>query len=57
MQASSYNFQPGAEGIEMVSEYKFLGVLFSYNGRFRKEELELKEQTTRALYPITGISC
>ncbi len=40
----------------MVSEYKYLSVLFNYNGTFRKGELALTEQATRALYPIIGTS-
>ncbi len=31
-------------------------VLFNNNGRFRKGELALKEQATKALYPIIGTS-
>ena len=27
-------------------EYKYLGILFNYNGRFRRGQLELKEQAT-----------
>ncbi len=34
--------------------YKYLGILFSYNGRFREEQLELKDQSTRAMYPLIG---
>lgn len=56
VQANRYNFQLGDEDIEVVSEYKYLGVLFNYNGMFRKGQLTLKEQATRALFPIIGIS-
>ncbi len=47
------NFEFGNENIKVVEDYKYLGILFNYNGRFRKGELELKEHATRALYSIT----
>ncbi len=28
--------------------------MLNYNGRFRKEELELKEQATRTMYSVIG---
>ena len=56
VQTNRYNFQLGGEDIEVVSEYKYLGVLFNYNGRFRKGELALKEQATKALYSLIGTS-
>ncbi len=40
----------------MVGNYKYLGLLFNYNGRFRKGELNLKEQATKALYSVLGKS-
>ena len=52
VQTNIYNFQLGVESIEVETEYNYLGVLFNYNGRFRKGELALKEQETRVLYPI-----
>lgn len=51
---SKYNFRFGCEKIEVVEEYKYLGLTFNYNGRFRKGELELKEQATRAMYSLVG---
>ena len=54
VQTSNYNFLFGGQEVEVVSEYKYLGILFNYNGKFRKGELELKEQATRALYTILG---
>ncbi len=56
VQTYSYNFQLGVESIEVVSEYKYLSVLFNYNGTFRKGELALTEQATRTLYLIIGTS-
>lgn len=35
-----------------MTEYKYLGVLLNYNGRFCKGELELKETPTRAMYSL-----
>ncbi len=46
--------QNRCEEMEVVDDYKYLGVLFSYNGRFRNGEMELKEQATRAMYLIIG---
>ena len=53
---SNYNFQFGEERIEVVREYKYLGILFICNGRFREGQLELKDQATRAMYPVIGTS-
>ncbi len=51
---SKYEFQFGCEKIEVVEDYKYLGLTFNYNGRFHKGELELKEQATRAMYTLVG---
>ena len=56
VQTSRYNFQLAGEAIEVVNDYKYLGVLFNYNGKFRKGELALQAQATRALYSIVGKS-
>ncbi len=48
------NFKFGDENIEVVRNYKYLGLSLNYYGRFRKGELDLKEQTTRALYSVIG---
>ncbi len=47
-----YKFEFGCEQIGVVEDYKYLGVLFNYNGRFLKGEMELKEQATRAMYSV-----
>ncbi len=39
-----------------VSEYKYLGVLFNYNGRFKKGEMLLKDKANRAMYSAIGMS-
>ena len=49
---SQYGFDFDGENIEVVADYKYLGLLFNYNGRFRKGELELKETATRAMYSL-----
>ncbi len=51
-QARNFNFNLGDEDIEVVSDFEYLGILFNYNGRFRKGELELVRKATRALYPV-----
>ena len=48
-QTGNYDFKFGREAIAVVSEYKYLGITFNYNGRFRKGELELVEQAKRAM--------
>ncbi len=35
-----------------MTDYKYLGELFNYNGRFCKGELELTESATRAMYSL-----
>ncbi len=37
-----------------MEDYKYLGVLFNYNGRFREGEREHKEQATRAMHLLIG---
>ena len=56
MHTNCQDFRLEDESIEVVREYEFLNVLLNYTGRFWKEELALKEQATRALYPIIGTS-
>ena len=51
---SKYEFKFECEKNEVVEDYKYLGVTLNYNGRFRKGELELKEQATRAMYSLVG---
>ncbi len=37
----TYNFVFREENIETISDYKYLGILFHYNGRLRNGQLEL----------------
>ncbi len=45
----NYEFEFGGENDEVVADYNYLGVLFNYNGRFCKGEMELTETATRAM--------
>lgn len=40
------------ENTEVVEDYKYVGVLFKYNGSLRKGRLELKEQATGTMYVV-----
>ncbi len=51
----NYSFKLSTENIEIVISYKYLGVLFNCNGRFRKRELELHQQAQRAMYSLVGL--
>ncbi len=56
VQTRNFNSNLGGEEIEVVGDYEYLGILFNYNGRFRKGKLELVRQATRALYSVIGTS-
>ncbi len=49
---SNYKFEFGCEKIELVTDYKYLGVLFNYNDKFCNGELEVKETATRAMHSL-----
>ena len=40
----NFDFKFDREAIAVVNEYKYLGITFNCNGRFRRGELELVEQ-------------
>ncbi len=42
VETSNYNFKFGEEEIEVVREYKYLGILFSYNGRLLATPLRVR---------------
>ena len=46
------NFTIGDENIEIVKEFKYLGVTFTHNGNFNKNLIDLKEQGNRAMFSI-----
>ncbi len=56
MQTSNFNFSLGGEKVKVVNDYEYLSIWFTYNGRFRKGELELVRKATRALYSLIGTS-
>ena len=52
----NYNFQFNGKSIEIVDQYKYLGITFNCNGRFRSGQLQLVEQAKRAMYSVIGTS-
>ncbi len=56
VQTSNFYFSLGGEKVKAVNDYEYLGILFNYNGRFRKGELELVRKATRALDSLIGTS-
>ena len=54
VQTGNYDFTFGREAIAVVSEYKYLGITFNYNGKLRKGELELVEQAKRAMCSLVS---
>ena len=44
------------EKIEVVFEYKYLGIIFTYNGNFNKAKKYLFDQATRAMYALISKS-
>lgn len=53
---NNYSFQYNNEQVEVISEYKYLGITMNYNGRFRNCQLQLIEQAKRAMYSVIGTS-
>ncbi len=51
----NHSFKLSTENIEIVESYKYLGALFSCNGRFRKGEFELHQQAERTMYSLVGL--
>ena len=49
---SNINFTIGGEIIEIVDEFKYLGVKFSYNGNFHTNTKDLEIQGNRALFSV-----
>ena len=52
VETGKYNFRFGTTDIQVVTQYKYLGLMFNYNGRFRQGELLLKQRATRAMYGL-----
>ncbi len=55
----NYRFKLGTEDIETVSEYRYLGILFNYVGRFRKGQSGLRSQRpfTHPLENVVVLTC
>ena len=51
-----YVFKLGDKELEIVDEFKYLGVTFKYNGNFNNNLEVLKEQGTRAMYSVIKIA-
>ena len=49
---SAYNFKYGDQVIETVDSYKYLGVIFNYNGSFNLALDSLRSQASRAMFSL-----
>ena len=49
---NQYNFSYKNEPIDVVEEYKYLGVMFHKNGSFTKSKSYIAQQATRAVYSL-----
>ena len=49
---SKYNFIYKGNALELVNEFKYLGITFSHNGSFRNCIKDLKQQANRAMYSL-----
>ena len=56
VQTNNYNFKLATQDLAVVSEYMYLGIIFSYNWKFRNGELELVEKAKKAMYSLIGTS-
>ena len=48
----NYNFTYQGQALEIVNEYKYLGILFSKSGSFYNAKKHIAKQGTRALYSL-----
>ena len=46
------SFEMGQEGVEIVNEYNYLGIIFRNNGNFKTAKQELKRKAQKALFSI-----
>ena len=51
-EARNFNSQFKGESIEIVDEYKYLGVIMNYNGSFKSCQTQLCQQGRRAMYSL-----
>ena len=48
----NHNFKIGGSNIEVVKDFRYLGVTFSYNGKFISNINDLKKQGNRAIFGL-----
>lgn len=51
---NNYDFRLEEENVEVVSDYRYLGIIFNYNGNFRKGQLDLITKAKKAMYMLIG---
>ena len=49
---SKHQFKYNGKAIEVVNDFKYLGVTFKYNGSFQICKSQLKEQALRAVFAL-----
>ena len=49
-----YNFLYNGKQLEIVDNFKYLGIILNYNGSFKLAIQELKSQASRAMYSLIG---
>ena len=49
---SNYNFMLGDSKIEVVKDFSYLGVTFSYNGFFKSNENEIITKCNRSIFSL-----
>ena len=49
---TNYNFTLNSESLEIVSEYKYLGIYFSKGGSFLSTKTHIANQASRAMYSL-----
>ena len=54
--SKNFKFLIGSVELEYVKQYKYLGVMFSNNGKFFVGEKNLSMKANRALFPIKQTS-
>ncbi|KAI3382690.1 hypothetical protein SNEBB_010922 [Seison nebaliae] len=52
---NKYNFKFDTMNINVESQYKYLGVILNYNGKFRQAQLDLKNRANKAMYSLIGL--
>ena len=52
VKSRNINFTIGGKSIDIVDEFKYLGVTISHNGNFRANFKDLKEKGNRAIFSL-----